>query len=53
MFKGGTAVRNELAVSVRVGPVHHEVGGEALPFLPWTSREAAPPSRAADASQQQ
>jgi transglutaminase-like putative cysteine protease len=53
MFKGGTAVRNELAVSVRVGPVHHDLGGEALPFLPWTSREAPPASRDADAGQQQ
>ena len=53
VFKGGTAVRNELAVSVRVGPVHQEVGGEALPFLPWTSREAPAPSRAPEISQQQ
>ena len=53
VFKGGTAVRNELAVSVRVGTVHHEIGGEPLPFLPWESREAAPPSRDPEQSQQQ
>jgi transglutaminase-like putative cysteine protease len=53
VFKGGTAVRNELAVSVSVGPVHQEIGGEPLSFLPWESRDAAPSSRDPEVSQQQ
>ena len=44
VYQGVTAARSELAVSVRVGPVHQDVGSEALPFLPWLSREAAAPA---------
>ena len=53
VYKGATAVRSDLAVSVCVGPVHQDVGGEALPFLPWTSRQAASPASDSDRSQEQ
>lgn len=38
--KGGTAVRSELAVDVRVGPVTSPLIGDVLPFAPWMSRDA-------------
>ena len=44
VYKGSTTVRSELAVSVRVGPAHPDIGTEVLSFLPWTSREAATPA---------
>lgn len=53
VFKGISAVRSELAVSVHVGPVPPPLAGEALPFVPWMSREAAAPLGDASASQQQ
>jgi transglutaminase-like putative cysteine protease len=57
VYKGVTTVNSELAVSVRVGPVRSLLAGEAMPFTPWMSREAAaPPMRdvdALDAQQQQ
>ena len=53
VYKGLTAVRSELAVSVRVGPVHQDIGGEPLPFLPWMSREAASPAGDCERSQDQ
>jgi transglutaminase-like putative cysteine protease len=43
VYKGLTAVRNELAVAVRVGPVTSPLVGDALPFTPWMSREAGAP----------
>ncbi len=43
VYKGATAVRNELAVAVRVGPVMSPLVGDALPFTPWMSREAGAP----------
>jgi hypothetical protein len=33
-------VRSELAVAVSVGPAKSQIGGEAMPFIPWMSREA-------------
>ena len=55
VYKGATAVRNELAVAVRVGPVTSPLVGDALPFTPWMSREAGAPISDPDAaaSQQQ
>jgi transglutaminase-like putative cysteine protease len=53
VYKGVTHVRSELAVSVRVGPVHQDLGGEALPFLPWMSREAPAPAPDVELAQQQ
>ena len=53
VYKGLTAVRSELAVSVRVGPVHQDIGGEPLPFLPWMSRDANSLVTDADRSQEQ
>jgi transglutaminase-like putative cysteine protease len=50
VYTGLTAVRSELAVSVRVGPVHQDIGGEALSFLPWMSRDATSPATDADRS---
>ena len=38
-----SAVRSELAVAVRVGPVRSAASGDALPFVPWMSREAGAP----------
>ena len=53
VFSGVSAVRAELAVAVRVGPAHL-VSNDALPFIPWMSRDAATPrTDAASASQQQ
>jgi hypothetical protein len=40
VFKGKSAVRSELAVAVSVGPAKSQIGGEAMPFIPWMSREA-------------
>jgi len=55
VYKGTSAVNNELAVSVRVGSARSIITGELAPFTPWMSREAAPPLRDAelDAQQQQ
>jgi transglutaminase-like putative cysteine protease len=41
IFKGTSAVRSELAVAVRVGPVDHATD-EAVPFTSWQSREIGP-----------
>jgi transglutaminase-like putative cysteine protease len=53
VYKGTTAVNNELAVSVRVGPARSRLSSEPVPFTPWMSREAGPPLRESDLSQQQ
>ena len=54
VYKGVTAVRTELAVAVRVGPVKPPLAGDVLPFTPWMSRDAgAPSSDTAGAQQQQ
>jgi transglutaminase-like putative cysteine protease len=58
VFKGGSAVRSELAVAVRVGPAQPALG-EPLPFVPWMSRDAAstfvdlPPAQHQQQQQQQ
>jgi transglutaminase-like putative cysteine protease len=52
VYKGSSVARSELAVSVRVGPVHGDIAGEALPLLPWTSREALAPPGDSDQRQQ-
>ena len=43
VFKGVTAVKSELAVAVRVGPVTPPLSGDTLPFTPWMSRDAGAP----------
>jgi transglutaminase-like putative cysteine protease len=53
VFKGSSAVRSELAVAVRVGPVDGSAGEDAVPFVPWMSLEAASPLPDSDTSQQQ
>jgi transglutaminase-like putative cysteine protease len=53
VFKGTSAVKSELAVAVSVGSAQPTVTGEALPFVPWMSRDASVPAVDAPASQQQ
>ncbi len=53
VYKGETAVKTELAVAVRVGPVQMAIAGEALPFVPWMSREAVAPMAESVTRQQQ
>lgn len=54
VYKGVTAARSDLSVSVRIGPVKPS-SGDLLPFTPWMSRDAAgsPFGNEATASQQQ
>jgi transglutaminase-like putative cysteine protease len=52
VYKGASAVRSELGVSVRVGPVRSPLASDALPFTPWMSRDAGAPLRDDDAAQQ-
>jgi len=53
VFKGSSAVRSELAVSVRVGSVDGSAGSDSVPFVPWMSLEAASPLPDLETSQQQ
>ncbi|HEX4348208.1 MAG TPA: transglutaminase family protein, partial [Vicinamibacterales bacterium] len=53
VYKGSTAVKSELAVAVNVGTTHLTLPGEAMPFVPWISRNAAAPLIDADASPQE
>ena len=53
VFKGTSASRSELSVAVRVGSARGAAGGDAAPFVPWMSREAAKPLSDSAASQQQ
>lgn len=53
VYKGVSAVRTELAVSVRVGPVPFLRNDDAVPFTPWMSRDATVDPRDAAADQQQ
>lgn len=53
VYKGQSAVRSELAVEVHVGPVISPLSGDALPFTPWTSRDAGVPQGDPAAAQQQ
>ncbi len=52
VFKGVSAVRSELSVAVNVGSMQ-QTAGEALPFVPWMSRDAASTFVEAPAVQQQ
>jgi transglutaminase-like putative cysteine protease len=52
VYKGVTAVRTELAVSVQIGPVR-SIEDDAVPFTPWMSRDATVDPRDAAADQQQ
>ena len=52
VYKGVTAVRAELAVSVQIGPVRSSQD-DPVPFTPWMSRDATvDPRDAADQQQQ-
>jgi transglutaminase-like putative cysteine protease len=53
VYKGVSAVRTELAVSVRIGPVRSIHNEDAVPFTPWMSRDATVDPRDAAADQQQ
>ena len=53
VFKGKSAVRNELAVGVSVGPARIALAGEPLPFVPWMSREATGVVTHSESSSQQ
>ena len=53
VYKGTTALRSELAVSVRVGPVTVFADDETLPFTPWMSRDVGTPARDAETGLQQ
>ena len=53
VYKGVSAVRTELAVSVRIGPVRSVHNEDAVPFTPWMSRDATVDPRDAAADQQQ
>jgi transglutaminase-like putative cysteine protease len=53
VYKGRSAVRSELSVAVRVGPVAVPSGAEVVPLTPWVSREAVgPPAAEGPAGQQ-
>jgi transglutaminase-like putative cysteine protease len=53
VYKGMSAVRSDLAVAVRIGPVALPNANDAVPFTPWMSRDVTSPARDADAEQQQ
>lgn len=53
VYTGLTAVKSELGVAVRVGPVDPQPGVDALPLLPWMSQDAAPSAADAHATSQQ
>jgi len=52
VYKGLTAVKTELAVSVSVGPVN-AANVPDVPFVPWMSREVGSTPAGASAEQQQ
>jgi transglutaminase-like putative cysteine protease len=53
VFKGTTAVRSELGVDVRIGPVHQSALEDMPPFTPWMSREIGTPAGDADTGTRQ
>jgi transglutaminase-like putative cysteine protease len=53
VFKGLSAVRSELTVSVRVGTTGHGFANDLPPLAPWVSREVTAPVGRADGSHQQ
>jgi transglutaminase-like putative cysteine protease len=52
VFKGVSAVRSELAVSVSVASAQPVLAGDVPPFVPWMSREASAPLASDDGGQQ-
>jgi transglutaminase-like putative cysteine protease len=53
VFRGTTAVRSELGVMVRIGPVNQSALEDMPPFTPWMSREVGTPAGEAETSTQQ
>ncbi len=53
VFKGVSTVRSDLSVGVTVGSAQPTLAGDALPFVPWMSREATAPMGEEQTSQQQ
>jgi transglutaminase-like putative cysteine protease len=53
VYKGVSAVKTELSVAVRVGPVRAPMAGDAVPFTPWMSRDAVTPLPDSVEAQQQ
>jgi transglutaminase-like putative cysteine protease len=53
VYKGASAVRSELGVSVRVGAARSPLASDVLPFTPWMSREAGAPLRDEESHSQQ
>jgi transglutaminase-like putative cysteine protease len=52
VYQGVSGMTSELAVAVSIGPAAPS-GGEALPFIPWMSRNAEAPMTDQAAAQQQ
>jgi transglutaminase-like putative cysteine protease len=52
VYKGASAVRSELGVSVRVGTAKSPLTSDVVLFTPWMSRDAAAPLRDEEQSQQ-
>jgi transglutaminase-like putative cysteine protease len=52
VFKGVSAVRSELAVAVKVGPVGNSIT-DPIPFVPWMSRDADGTTTTTPSSSQQ
>jgi transglutaminase-like putative cysteine protease len=53
VYKGVSAVRSELAVAVRIGPVQSPQLVDVVPFTPWMSRDASAPLRDNEPHEQQ
>jgi transglutaminase-like putative cysteine protease len=53
VFKGGSTVRSELAVAVKVVSTRPAETREVVPFVPWMSRDAASPLTTDIAEQEQ
>ena len=53
VYKGVSAVRSELAVAVRIGPVQAPHVVDTVPFTPWMSRDATVPVRDTEVERQQ
>jgi transglutaminase-like putative cysteine protease len=51
VFKGASAVRSELSVSVQIGAAASLSGDVATPLVPWISREVTPSLPRGDAQQ--
>jgi transglutaminase-like putative cysteine protease len=53
VYKGVSAVRSELAVSVRISSFQSPLAADAVPFTPWMSREAGATIPDSEGEQQQ